>query len=236
MDITLVPGQNNDVEVRVRTDQNFNEVFSSLVFTVRWSNASGADLGAVQQTAPQLDVMNINTSGPEQVDDNYRYQVYVGFGFSVLTDVGFAFSGGQEFVLCHIPVLNALDVFSIVNDPWTAGNNADYYVSLNGSNSTGVIYDTSTGVEQGPALAGQLSVFPNPADERITVTLETKEEDGPVELELISPNGQLIMSARFQLVAGKGAQVFDLSTVGSGMYILRASTTKGARTLPVVKR
>jgi hypothetical protein len=236
MDITMVPGQNNDLEVRVRTDQNFNEVFSSLVFAVRWSNSSGANLGSVQQDGLQQDVTNLNSSGPEQVDGNYRYQVYAGFGFSVLNDVGFAFSGGQEFVLCHIPVLNAVDVFSIVNDTWTAGNNADYYVSLNGSNSTGVIYDTSTGVEQGPALAGQLSVWPNPAGERITVTLETKDGEGPVQLELIGSNGQLVMSTRLQMVVGKGSQVIDLRAIDPAVYLLRASTAKGARTVPLIKR
>ena len=236
MDITMVPGQNNDLEVRVRTDQNFDEVFSSIVFTVRWSNASGANLGNVQQDGLQQDVTNINTSGPEQVEANYRYQVYAGFGFSVLSDVGFAFSSGQEFVLCRIPVLNAVDVFSIVNDTWTAGNNADYYVSLNGANSTGVIYDSSTGVEQGPALAGLLTVWPNPAGERITVTLETTDEEGPVDLDLIGANGQLVLTTRLQLVAGQGSQVLDLRAIDPALYLLRARSAKGARTVPLLKR
>lgn len=236
MDITMVPGQNNDIEVRVRTDQNFNEVFSSIVFTVRWSNASGADLGGVQQSTQQQDVININNSGPEQVDGNYRYQVYAGFSFSVLSDLGFTFSAGQEYVLCHIPVLNAMDVFSIVNDTWTGVNNADYYVSLNGSNATGIIYDTTTGVEQGPALAGQLSVWPNPVGERLTVTLETGEEEGPIELELIAPGGQMVMRSRMQIANGKGTQVLDLRNVDAAVYLLRARSAKGARTVPLVKR
>ena len=52
----------------------------------------------------------------------------------------------------------------------------------------------------------------------------------------VASNGQLVMSTRLQLVAGKGAQVIDLRTVGSGVYILRASSAKGACNLPVVKR
>lgn len=236
MDITMVPGQNNDLEVRVRTDQNFNEVFSSIVFTVRWSNSSGANLGTLQQDGLQQDVANINTSGPEQVEANYRYQVYAGFGFSVLTDIGFSFSGGQEFVVCRIPVLNAVDVFSIVNDSWTAGNNADYYVSLNGSNSTGVIYDTSTGVEQGPAFAGLLTIWPNPAVDRITVMLETNDGEGPVELDLISSTGQLVLTTRLPLVGGKGAQVLDLRAIDPALYLLRARSAKGVRTVSVLKR
>ncbi len=236
MDITMLPGQNNDIEVRVRTDQSFNEVFSSLVFTVRWSNSSGADLGNIQQLPIEQDVMNINASGPVQVDGNYRYQVYAGFGFSILNDVGFAFSASQEFVLCRIPVVNAMDVFSIVNDTWTAGNNADYYVSLNGANATGVIYETSTGVQQGPALAGELSVWPNPTGDRLTVSLGTGVEEGPVELELIAPDGQLLLRSRMQLSAGKGTQVLDLRGLDAAVYLLRARSEKGARTVPVVKR
>jgi hypothetical protein len=236
MDITMVPGQNNDIEVRVRTDQDFTEVFSSIVFTVRWSNTSGANLGALIQTPEQQDAMNVNASGPEQVEGDQRYQIYAGFGFSLLSDLGLAFAANQEFVLCRIPVLNAVDVFSIVNDTFTAGNNGDFYVSLNGANSTGVIYDTSTGVEQGPAFAGQFSVWPNPAGERITVTLGLGEGVGPVELELLSTTGQVMMRSRMALVAGAGSQVIDLRFLEPAVYLLRANSVNGARTVPVIKR
>ena len=67
MDITLVPGQNNDLEVRLRPDMDFDGLVAGMVFTVRWSNASGASLGSEIQDATALDVCNVSKSGPEQV-------------------------------------------------------------------------------------------------------------------------------------------------------------------------
>ena len=40
---------NGQLEVRVRPDAEFNGVFSSIVFTIKWDRSTGAALGTVQQ-------------------------------------------------------------------------------------------------------------------------------------------------------------------------------------------
>ncbi|MCB0794933.1 MAG: hypothetical protein KDB88_09365, partial [Flavobacteriales bacterium] len=49
VDITLVDIGNNELEVRLRPDADFDELLSSISFSIRWNTASGANLGNVTQ-------------------------------------------------------------------------------------------------------------------------------------------------------------------------------------------
>lgn len=235
MDITLVPGQNNDLEVRVRPDGDFNELFSSLAFTIRWSVASGAALGQEIQDAIQQDVININPSGPEQVDGAYRYQVYVGFSFTLMSDIPAAMQANTEFTLCTIPVLNAQDVFAIVNDSWTNANNADYYVSLGGQDRTGLIYDQSTGVSQFPAGTTTLSVWPSPVVDVASVNIGPRD-GGVLVLTLLNAAGQRVMERRISGSGGMLREQLDMSAYDAGVYMLRLGEGVTSRQVRFVKR
>ncbi len=235
VDITLVPGQNNDLEVRVRPDGDFNELFSSIAFTIRWSAASGAALGQEVQDAIQQDVININPSGPEQVDGAYRYQVYVGFSFTLMSDIPAAMQANTEFTLCTIPVLNAQDVFSIVNDPWTLANNADFYVSLGGQDRTGIIYDQSTGVAQRPAGSTLLSVWPSPVVDVASVEIASRD-GGALLLTLLNAAGQQVMERRINGNSGSLRERLDMSAYAAGVYVLRLREGDTSRQVRFVKR
>ena len=234
MDITLVPGQNNDVEVRVRPDGDFDGVFSSISFTIRWSNSSGASLGSIAQQPMAQDIIAITHSGPEQVDGDYRYQVFVGFGFSAISDIPSMLNANAEFTLCTIPVLNAQDVFAIVNDAWTSANNADYYVSLNGLDRTGEIYDQSTGVRQGIDQAPWVGVAPNVVTDLAMITIG-QDARGTVAFDLFDAQGKKAWSSSV-VVGGTGARIpLDVRALQAGVYLLRAQMGDKACTLRVVK-
>ena len=164
LDITLAANVNNELEVKVRPDQAFNGLFSSLVFTVRWETASGASLDVPMQVMPAMAYIPIALSGSVTTDGAYSYATYAGFGFAPLSSFGAAWVAGTEYSLATIPVLNGTSVFEISSDSHTQGVNGGYFVSLNGTDRTGVIYSTSTGITAGTPLPEGLRVVPNPSN------------------------------------------------------------------------
>jgi hypothetical protein len=233
VDITVAPGQNNDLEVRLRPSADFDGLCSSIVFAIRWSNASGANLGSVQQTIEQQDVLDISAVGSEQVDGPYRYQVYFGMSLIPLSDIPFELQGGQEYTLFKIPVLNAQDVFSIVNDDWTEANNADYYISLNGVDSTGEIYGISTSVAPVQGGSSAFSASPNPAVAFTTVTLGAGEP-ATVLLQLMNTAGQVVWTDRVSMGAAPVNRTIDMRAMVPGAYLLQGNWPDGRRTLTLL--
>ena len=170
VDIGLFPNASpNTLEVRVRPDASFNQVVSSLTFTIRWNNASGAslDVNAITQFCPGGFFISPSGDG-EIVDGGFRYYTFNAFGFAQLSAAcsGQAWSANTERVIMTIPVINntGCATFNIVNDGYTQANNKDYFISLNGLDRTDVIYSTAfnigsctpdcLGVIGGPALPG----------------------------------------------------------------------------------
>jgi hypothetical protein len=233
MDITMVPGMNNDLEVKLRPDTDFDGVVAGMVFTIRWSNASGANIGAIAQETLASDVCHVSKSGPEQVIGDYRYQVLVAFGITPLTEIPYVMTGAVEFTLCTLSVVNATDVFYIVNDDWTSVNNADYFVSLNGANATGVIYDQSTGVEQGVAVSDVLSVRPNLVSEQAIITLNM-ESPNALDLDLLDAHGSIIRHQR--TASGSRSEILDMRGMASGLYTIRMTAGDLVRTARLVKK
>ena len=219
VDITLVDNGNNDLEVRWRPDVDFDGLFSSLVFSIRWDAASNADLGSVSQTLPAVVYMPISKSGPQTDAGGFRYQIFAGFGFTPLNNINESWSAGAEYALMTIPVQNGTSTFEIVNDSWTGdiSNNGDYYVSLNGSDQTGIIYTISTGVEMGDPLAASFELLPNPATDQAIVQV-TLEQPAAVVIEVMNAMGQVVVRHELPGSSGTLRETLDLKGLSAGVY------------------
>lgn len=128
----------SNIEIRVRPRSNFEDVFSSLTFTIRWQSDKIVTLGEITQTEDPQSYIPISTQGDPMSNGQYKYQIYTGVGNSTLQSVGASWSAGQEYVIATIPVSG--DVSGIFNDSWTNINNGNYFVSLSGEDKTGIIY------------------------------------------------------------------------------------------------
>ncbi len=102
VDITVTPNQNNQLEIWLRPHNAFDGYFSSLVFTLKWMNGE-ANLGAISQEL--IPYFTLGTSGPEQVDGIYRYQIYAGFGGAGPLGEAAAWDAGEEILLTRIDVV-----------------------------------------------------------------------------------------------------------------------------------
>jgi hypothetical protein len=174
----------------------------------------------VVQTLPAIQYCSISQSGPEQVSNGFRYQVFAGFGFIPLSNIPTAWVAGQEVVLCRIDVVNGPSSFSIVNDDWTndINNNGNYFISLNGQDSTGEIYTISTALSDGLSSSEGTTIAPNPADRILTVAMPD-EQDGLVELRVLDAAGRTVKQEQVRFLAGAPA-LLDVSSLPAGAYML----------------
>ncbi|MBL7963684.1 MAG: T9SS type A sorting domain-containing protein [Flavobacteriales bacterium] len=232
VDITLVSVSATELEVRVRPDANFEQLFSSVVFTVRWTTASGASLGPESQDPPADDYITINKSGSESDDAGYRYQIFAGLGFTTIFDAGGTWVAGQEHTIATIPVVGGTDVFEIVNDAWTASNNGDFYVSLNGQEQQGVIYSSSTGMLTVGAEHG-LTVRPNPTA-GATEVVYTPKAVTDLTMVIVNAAGQEVWRRDRKGLQGTLREVVDLSRFGKGAYVLTATDAFGVTTRKIL--
>lgn len=235
VDITMVPNTDGQLEIRLRPGANFDGMLSSLVFTVRWDAGTEAHLGAIQQVEPATTYVPLSRSGGEQEAGGERYQIFVGFGMTPMQWIPTNWVAGQEYTVATVAVTGTAE-FSLVNDSWTALNNADYYLALGGLDQTGDIYGaTTTGILAGEALGGGLSVVPNPTDKTSVIAIDLKKAQD-LNLELLNAAGQVVWKESRPGSNGNVRIPLDLSNLDKGVYLLRMHAADKVTTQRVVKR
>ena len=234
VDIGLYDNGSGQLQVRLRPDGPFDALVSSIVFTIRWSDASGATLGLVSQQSPESLYLPTGKSGPMQTNGGYRYQVFAGVSLVTLLDAETTWVGGEEIILCQIPV-NGSAYFEIVNDAWTGdvGNNGDFYISLNGQNRTGVIYSISTQVTRTEELTTGMTLLPNPTEGTARLTLSVADGD-QVAVEVFDLTGRCILKTLRTDVVGLYRETLDLSANADGVYLVKVKVGDATRTQRLV--
>jgi len=235
VDITMVPNNDGQLEVKLRPSANFDGMVSSLVFTVKWDAGSEAHLGAIQQEAPASTYLPISRSGGEQDAGGDRYQIFVGFGMTPMQWIPSDWVAGQEYTVVTIPVTGTAE-FSLVNNTWTGLNNADYYLALGGADETGTIYgDLSTGVIAGDMGDGSVSVVPNPTNKATVITMDLQKTQS-LQLDLLNAAGQSVWKESVPTASGTVRIPLDLTDFDKGVYLLRVQGADKVVTHRVVKR
>lgn len=216
VDISLRPNQNDQIEVWLRPEADFDDVFASISFTIRWMDGQ-ADLGSVSQEMTPY--MNLGTSGPTHIDGIYKYQIYAGFGFVPLSTNGAMWVAGEELLLTRIDVINGSSFFEISDDDFTAANNGLYYISLNGEVCTGEIYTFSTGLVGAGTPLPEVSITPNPSSGNTSISIEL-DGTADLEFELYDPAGRRIWQQSRASRSGQHIEQLDLRDLSSGVYML----------------
>lgn len=216
VDIGLYRNGGN-LEVRVRPEADFNGIFSSLVFTIRWDRTSGASLGNMVQEDPARQYIPIMRSGSVRESGSTNYQVYAGFGMSPLSAHATQWRAGEEYVIASIPVTGKAD-FELVNDAFTQepANNANYYVALGGVDRTGVIFKSLTSADEDNGVLIQ----PNPTDGQFVFTFNVASPSD-VTVDVLNSLGQSIYTEHRTGFEGTFRKEMDLSGQSTGAYYLR---------------
>ncbi|MBK9175557.1 MAG: T9SS type A sorting domain-containing protein [Flavobacteriales bacterium] len=220
------------LEVRVRPASDFNGIFSSLVFTIRWDRSSGAALGALRQEGAPAQYMPVMKSGAVRESGTFNYQVYAGFGVSPLEGLETSWRAGQEVVLATISVTGKGE-FELVNDAFTAepATNANFYVSLGGRDQTGVIYKGLSTAEED----GTVTILPNPNNGQFTFFFSVNTPTD-VTVEVVNALGQSIFNDTLRNFEGTYRKEMDLTSMSSGLYYLKLKRNGETTTHKIVYR
>jgi len=220
VDIGIYNNQDGQVEVRLRPQEDYTGILSSMVFTLRWDKSSGASLGDAVQTAAMSNAITVNPSGPVRENGNHFYQVFAGFSFSPLSASDLALRAGKEFTALMVPVSGKAEV-ELVNDAWTSelANNGDFYVSMGGDDRTGVIYKNLASAAD---VDGTVLIQPNPNNGLFSFQF-TVTEMTDVKVEIVNTLGQVTFTERQNAFIGAYRKEMDLTTQSNGIYYLKVT-------------
>ncbi len=222
MDIGLFHNDGN-LEVKVRPTSEFDGVFSSVVFTLRWDRATSLSLG--EAATPENAPISTRRSGTMHEDGMFNYLVFAGFGFDNMAETGLRWVAGEEYTILTIPV-QGLGVVELVNDNWTGvpTNNADYYVSLGGHDKTGVIYKSLAATTD---LEGTVQIKPNPNEGLFQFSFVSAEAVD-LRVDVVNTLGQSSFTQTLRGFEGTYVKDMDLTHMSEGIYYLKI--TRGEKT------
>lgn len=222
VDIGLFHNGGN-LEVKARPTTDFDGVFSSVVFTLRWDRSTDLVLG--EAVTPENAPLTTRRSGNVHEEGMFNYMVFAGFGFDVMANNGMRWEAGKEYTILTVPVQGKGSV-ELVNDDWTgvATNNADFYVSLGGHDKTGVIYKNVAATTD---LEGTVVIKPNPNEGLFQFSF-VSSEPVDVRVEVVNTLGQSSFSQTLRNFEGTFVKDMDLTHMSEGIYYLKI--TRGDHT------
>lgn len=216
VDIGLFHEENGQLAVKVRPSVDFDGIFSSVVFTLRWDKNTDIALGdaIVPENAP----LSTRRSGTQRESGTFNYMVYAGFGFEPMTASGAHWTAGEEYTILTIPVTGKGAV-ELVNDEWTGAtlNNGDFYASLGGHDKTGTIYKA---VATTTDMDGTVSIKPNP-NEGVFQFSFFSDEEADIRVEVVNSLGQSSFMDNLRKYSGLYVHDMDLTQMTEGVYYLK---------------
>lgn len=242
VDISLQHDEGNQLlRVSLRAnDLAFSSLLSNLVFTVRWDEASAATLafGSSAWCPPPSVSFPMSASAAVVPGNGYRYRTWTAIGLASLGDL--VDDGGCEQSLpadtwvevYTIPVSNdpGGTVFGIADDAYANDNNRGYFVSLEGLDRTGGIFNFSTEVmDASPTKEMGVILQPNPAN-GFTMLVFPDATYMATWVEVVASDGRIAMSAS----ARRSGSVLDLSALEAGAYRVRVFDGAGIQVRPLI--
>lgn len=223
VDIGLFHNDQGMLEVKVRPAADFDGIFSSVVFTLRWDKNTDIALGdaVVPNSAP----ISTRRSGNVREDGTFKYAVFAGFGFDAMAGSGMHWTAGQECTILSIPV-SGKGAVELVDDEWTGTptNNADYYASLGGLDKTGVIYKSLATTTD---LESSVTIKPNPNEGNFNFSFVSTDATD-IRVEVLNTLGQSMFTDNLKSFQGTYVKDMDLTAYSEGIYYLKL--TRGTRT------
>ncbi len=214
VDIRLRLASPNETHVVLLPHDDHHGVFSSVAFTLRWPADGSLEITAVQSD-PACGA-TVAVSGEADEEAGRYHQVFAGFGFTSLDDIGAPWAAGEEVVVLTVSHTGA-GALELVNDDWSAAHNGDYYLSLNGADRTGDVLEAlATALPENEQRAdARVIAYPNPTDGPLTVAIPTGM--GPARVRILDGAGRVVLAPG--IVAA--SMTVDLGALPAGCYVMR---------------
>ena len=211
-------GSSQGIQVLLSTGELIqNGLIDNLQFTLAW-NAGDTDVEEMLSVfasdlmlEPQGDPINVN---------GIMHQVYVTV---IPTYLPSMWNAGEDMTAIYFTTETGdqiMDRLWIADDGFTLQNNADYYVSIWGSDYTGMIADPVIVSVDDPDPTVTVRAYPNPVyDGRLTVDIVTVRNQN-LKINIFDASGTLLINLPWQIMSGHSMRVLDLSQLPPGAYML----------------
>ena len=93
----------------------------------------------------------------------------------------------------------------------------------------------SRSLEKASTQLKMLSIYPNPANDNISVPIET-EKEGKLEMQISNSIGEIVYSNVYNLTSGKNKIELELSNFSSGIYFVRTTLGSEVQTQKFIKQ
>ncbi|HKR06127.1 MAG TPA: T9SS type A sorting domain-containing protein [Bacteroidia bacterium] len=122
---------------------------------------------------------------------------------------------------------------------YTAKTGGTYRVIVTNANtcsrtSAGTIITVNCRLSETLIEETTLEVFPNPANGRVTVIFNSKENQS-CDLKLMDVTGRVVMQEQLTLLSGRNEHIFDLSSLAKGLYLVKILAPGGEMTEKILK-
>jgi parallel beta-helix repeat protein len=154
--------------------------------------------------------------GPAMENDGWLYQVYVSVTPVALPEM---YAGDEVEVMTITKAGEPVgDRLQIMSNAFTAVNNADYYVSVWGSNFTGMIAGNLT-LAGDPLESNRLRIYPNPVSQGY-VTLYAEGMKGMLDVSITDLTGKVLVTESWETMNSGTIKKIDVSSLSKGVYLI----------------
>lgn len=226
------------------------------VFLYEWADGTGATGADGAYDNDEVTILGVNTityptGAPEStyttlpfidletgengvvIPDNDRTYI-VGVRYDGTSTISFGFNDNYDFTQANdIGVFQTQADFPYLGSQANANGVPDFTADFTFTDflapATTAIYVNKMGVSTEEILSAtdaQLTIFPNPVQNEMNVSVELAELTANFEYRIMDINGRLIQTIKKSNVQNETAQ-FNVSDLPNGQYILTVATDKG---------
>lgn len=234
VDIQLARMADAATQILLIPSGDFNEVFSSIVFTLAWDSTEVTLEPVFRQTNEVRTFIPVSGSGVAFAVGGMKYQKYVGVGLTPLAHMDQSMLAGKSFQLGWLESPGG-GSFRIADDPWLAERrqNGAYHVSLNGLDRTGKIIGTGSGSTLPDHV--QVSISPNPYNEGPLRYEVMTPKEGMLTITVSDARGRTLSThTTFAPVGRSNGVVAEIHNISSGSYTIQISINEHTSTVPLI--
>jgi hypothetical protein len=128
---------------------------------------------------------------------------------------------------------------------WTPTTTGNFTFKIRVTDNTGLFdeeqitvtvtntFSSSTLQSENAVVQGQATIFPNPADDKLYITLNSSPDQ--LTIRIIDMSGAVMNSNEYR-TAGKNKIELNVSQLARGIYILQLQSQQGSQTLRFIKK
>ncbi len=215
------------LQVMLTPGSDFFGWVTSIDFTVRWPAGTGTSLGTGTQSEEVAGYLPVHRIGGEINSGGFIYQRFHGEGVKSIANAGHAWHDGQDVNILSIPIFGDGQGLMVMNDEWTAAEDADYRILLNGVDHTGPLEGIAMGLT--PTAPTEITATVRTLTDGFELALELPGKATMTTLHLHNAAGQHVWNASRNGLHGRVNLVAATGALPEGLYIL--SVRHGERSL-----